>query len=213
MVFDEVASWYGPEADSQVWVHMAHHYAFMMKFVANQGPKTYKEVAQVPRRIQAMRKEMHVLSDNNAWDLVPDLETKKKPIGCRWMFKINHNADGTVNRFKAQLIAKGYAQTHGIDYEETFAPVAKMITVRMIIALAVAKGWHLHQMDVKNTFLQDELEEEVLHGATTQLPIKQISTCSLPIEEAALQTEASPNGMAFKDHVVSSQHRLLDVKI
>ena len=141
--------------------YMAHHYAFMMKVAADQEPETYKEAAQDPRWIEAMREEMRALFDNDTWDLVPSSEIKKKPIGCRWVFKIKHNTDGTVNRFKARLVAKGYAQTHGIDYEETFAPVAKMTTVRTVIALAAAKGWHLHQMDVKNAFLQGELEEEV----------------------------------------------------
>ena len=67
----------------------------------------------------------------------------------------------TVNRLEARLIAKGYAQTHGIDYEETFAPVAKMTTVRTVIVVATTKGWHLYQMDVKNAFLQGKLEEGV----------------------------------------------------
>jgi hypothetical protein len=66
-----------------------------------------------------------------------------------------------VNRYKARLVAKGYAQTYGIDYEETYSPVAKMIIVRAIIAMATAKGWSLHQMDVKNAFLHGDLQEEV----------------------------------------------------
>ena len=67
---------------------------------------------------------------------------------------MKYTEDGMVNRYKAWLVAKDYAQTHDIDYKESFAPIAKMTTIRTVLALVAAKGWHLHQMDVKNAFLQ-----------------------------------------------------------
>ena len=85
------------------------------------------------------------------------LPTGKKPIGCKWVYKVKHNSDGSVRRYKARLVAKGFAQTHGIDYDEMFAPVAEVATVRIVIAVAAAKGWYLHQMDVKNACLQGDL--------------------------------------------------------
>ncbi len=75
------------------------------------------------------------------------------------MYKVKHNADGYVNKYKTRLVAKGYAQTYGIDYEETHSPVAKMTTIRAIIAMATTKGWLLHQMDVNNVFLHGDLHE------------------------------------------------------
>jgi hypothetical protein len=77
------------------------------------------------------------------------------------VYKIKHNADGFVSRYKARLVAKGYAQTYGIDYEDTYSPVAKMTTIRAIIAMVATKGWSLHQMDVKNVFLHEDLQEEM----------------------------------------------------
>jgi hypothetical protein len=107
-----------------------------------------------------MDEEMVVLDVNATWELVV-LPKDKKAIGCKWVYKVKHNADGSVNKYKARLVAKGYAQTYGIDYEETYSPVAKMTIVKAIITMVATKGWSLHQMDVKNAFLHGDLQEEV----------------------------------------------------
>jgi hypothetical protein len=103
-----------------------------------------------------MDEEMVTLDANAIWELVVLLEDKKA-IGCKWVYKVKHNAYGSMSRYKARLVAKGYAQTYGIDYEETYSSVAKMTTIRAIIALSGAKGWSLHQMDVKNVFFHGDL--------------------------------------------------------
>jgi hypothetical protein len=104
----------------------------------------------------AMDEEMAALDANATWELVALLKDKKV-IGCKWVYKVKHNADGSVSRYKARLVAKGYAQTYGINYEETYSPVAKMTTIRAIIAMATTKGWSLHQMDVNNVFFHGDL--------------------------------------------------------
>jgi hypothetical protein len=85
----------------------------------------------------------------------------KKSIDCKWIFKIKYNADGLVERYKARLVAKGYAQKEGIDYNETFALVAKMTSICILLALIAIEDLEVHQMDVKTTFLNGDLEEEI----------------------------------------------------
>ena len=96
-----------------------------------------------------MQSEIRALEDNGTWSLV-DLPVGKKALSNRWVYKIKYRSDGSVERLKARLVVFGNHQVEGIDYSDTFAPVAKMPAVRAFLAIAVVKGWILHQMDDHN---------------------------------------------------------------
>ena len=118
-----------------------------------------------------MEEEMTALHHNGTWDLVP-LPSRKRTIGCRWVYTVKFHPDGYVERLKVRLVAKGFTQTYGVDYKETFSPVAKISSVRILIFLADNLDWPLFQLDVKNAFLHGDLVEEVyleqLPGFTAQ---------------------------------------------
>jgi hypothetical protein len=82
-------------------------------------------------------------------------------VTSKWIYKIKYEADGSVNKYKAIFVARGFSQVEGIDYEETFSPVSRYTSIRTIIALAASMGWKLHKMDVKTTFLNGDIDEEV----------------------------------------------------
>ncbi|PKI55300.1 hypothetical protein CRG98_024316 [Punica granatum] len=106
-----------------------------------------------------MAEEIRALELNHTWTL-ETLPPGKRPIDCKWVFKIKRRADGSIERYKARLVAKGFTQVEGIDFHETFAPVAKLVTVRCLLTVAVAREWEMHQMDVQNAFLHGNLDEE-----------------------------------------------------
>ncbi|GKV02885.1 hypothetical protein SLEP1_g15266 [Rubroshorea leprosula] len=123
-------------------------------------PKSFSKAIQDPKWRQAMKAEIDALKKNNTWTLEM-LPPAKRPIGCKWVYKIKYNTNGTIERYKARLVAKGFTQVEGIDYHDTFAPVAKLVTVRCLLAITTAHNWELHQLDVQNTFLHGDLNEKV----------------------------------------------------
>ncbi|CAL9000181.1 unnamed protein product [Prunus brigantina] len=123
-------------------------------------PSSYAQACQDPKWVAAIHSELQALDTNHTWSLVP-LPPGHRPIGCKWIFRIKYNSDGTIDHYKARLVAKGFNQREGIDFTDTFAPVAKLITVRCLLSVAAARDWPLHQMDVHNAFLHGDLQEEV----------------------------------------------------
>jgi hypothetical protein len=121
--------------------------SFIASLDSTSIPHDWKEVLEDSKWRDAMLEEMKALEKNKIWELV-DLPRGKQPVGCKWVFAIKHTPEGKVERYKARLVAKGYTQTYGIDYEETFAPVAKMNSIRTLISCAANFDWNIYQLDV-----------------------------------------------------------------
>lgn len=107
-----------------------------------------------------MKAEVAAIEKNGTWNLV-ELPKGRRAIGMKWVFKVNRNPKGNILKHKERIVAKLYVQKHDIDFEEVFAPVARMETVRVILALAGSNGWCVHHLDVKSAFLNGDLNEEV----------------------------------------------------
>jgi hypothetical protein len=123
-------------------------------------PATYKSAIKAPVWLQAMQDEITALHTQGTWSLV-SLPAKRNLVGCKWIFKIKRHSDGSIARHKARLVAQGFSQEPGLDYGDTFSPVVKPATIRLVLALAAHFNWPLRQLDVKNAFLHGILQEEV----------------------------------------------------
>lgn len=123
-------------------------------------PKTIAQALKSPVWRKAMDEEMSSIVRNNTWDLVPP-SSSQNVIGCKWVFRIKKDKDGNITQYKARYVARGFHQRPGIDYGETFSPVVKPTTVRLVLSLAVSQGWPLRQLDINNAFLQGTLTDEV----------------------------------------------------
>ncbi|GJZ21641.1 ribonuclease H-like domain, reverse transcriptase, RNA-dependent DNA polymerase [Tanacetum coccineum] len=124
------------------------------------NPRITKRTSSDQKWIEAIKTELDSINRNNTWELTT-LPTGHKAIGLKWIFKTKKDANGDIIKHKARLVAKGYIQQHGIDFEEVFAPVARMETIRLLLAIAATNKWEVHHLDVKSAFLHGDLKEEV----------------------------------------------------
>lgn len=115
-------------------------------------PRNYEEACKHSCWTDAMKAELAALERNGTWEIV-DLPPNVKTIGSKWVYKIKHKADGTIERYKVRLVAKGYNQVEGLEFFDTFSPVAQLTTIKVLLAIASMQNWYLHQLDVNNAFL------------------------------------------------------------
>ena len=120
----------------------------------------FQEAIQSKKWKDVMDEQIKGIEKNDTWQQV-SIPKGHKVIGVKWVYKAKKNAKGEVERYKARFVAKGYNQRASIDYDEVFAPIARLETIRLIISLATQNRWRIYQMDVKSTFLNGILEEEV----------------------------------------------------
>ena len=116
--------------------------------------------SKYPKWCEAMDAEFQALQKQNTWNLVP-APAHANLVGCKWVFKLKFNSDGSIARYKARLVAKGFYQQAGIDYSETFSPMVKPTTIRLVLAIVVSCNWPLWHLDVSNAFSHGFLKEEV----------------------------------------------------
>ncbi|GKE11221.1 putative RNA-directed DNA polymerase [Tanacetum coccineum] len=131
-----------------------------MMIRSDEEPVTYAKASKRREWVKAMDSELASIEKNNTWSLV-NLPKNKKAIGLKWVYKVKRDPSGKILKYKARIVAKGYVQKYGVDYDEVFAPVTRIETVRIILALTGSNGWRVYHLDVKSAFLNEKLEEEV----------------------------------------------------
>ncbi|KAG8503385.1 hypothetical protein CXB51_001330 [Gossypium anomalum] len=149
--------------------HALERYGFLITMhgdillIDQDEPRTCQEAVASPdskKWLEAMRSEMDSMYENQVWTLV-DPPERVKPIGCKWVFKKKTDMDGNLQTYKGRLVAKSFRQIYGVDYDETFSPVAMFKSIRILLAIAAFHDYKIWQMDVKTAFLNGKLEEDV----------------------------------------------------
>ncbi|KAL9238891.1 hypothetical protein vseg_013261 [Gypsophila vaccaria] len=151
---------YGTRASHNIFKPMTRLNLSAQLTPLSSEPTTVKQTLADPNWFAAMTHQYNALLTNNTWELVPRTPNQNI-VGCKWVFRTKYKPDGTLDKYKARLVAKGFHQRPGIDYIETFSPVIKPATIRVLLTLAVTNGWPLRQLDINDAFLQGTFHEDV----------------------------------------------------
>lgn len=151
----------------------------------------------------ARQEEITALEQNQTCDLVPK-PRDVKPISCKWVYKVKTRPDESVERYKVRLVASGFSQQFGLDYDETFSPMAKLSTVRVFLALAASKDWKFWQMDVKNAFLHRELDRKIYMIQPKGFEIG-IYPNYVQVKKGTLWMEAVPRAWYGKSRILNTK--------
>lgn len=154
-------------------------------------PKNVEEVIKDEHWMKAMKEEISQIEKNKTWELVPR-PLDKNVIGAKWVFRNKMDEEGKVTRNKARLVCKGYAQVEGNDYGETYAHVARMESIRLILAYACSKQIKVYQMDVKSTFLNGDLEEEVYMEQPNGFQVQEVEQYVYRLKKALYGLKQAP---------------------
>jgi len=151
----------------------------------------YEEVVQKKEWVEEMMEEYQSIMKNDVWDIVPKPEGKSV-VSSKWIYKIKHATDRSIEKYKERFVARGFSQKEEIDYEETFAPIAPYTSIRDIMALPSMMKWDLHQMDVKTGFLNGVFEEEVYIERPHGFEVKYIWTPICKLKKALYGLKQAP---------------------
>jgi hypothetical protein len=154
-------------------------YIAMVSNIRESEPSTFEEVVGRQVWIDAMMEEYSSIMKNDVWEIIPRPEGKLV-VTSRWLYKLKYVADGNIEKYKARFVVRGFSQVEGFDYDETFASVARYTSIRAVISIATEMGWKIHQMDVKTTFLNGLIQEEVYIEQPLGFEVHGMSGTSLP---------------------------------
>jgi hypothetical protein len=166
-------------------------YMALMCDLLEKEPTCFEEAIQKKEWVDAMTEEYQSIIKNYVWEIVPRPKSKDV-VSSKWLFKIKHAADGSIEKYKARFVSRGFSQKEGINYEETFSPVARYTSIRTIIALAAKMKWKLHQMDVKKAFLNGVIEEEVYIEQPQGFEVEDRKTHVCKLKKALYRLKQAP---------------------